>query len=426
MDQSRINQRGGGVGPFIHTSLNYERVSGISLNNAESLWLKILFGDVDIVVGVVYRKPDSILDDFTDDMNRILHSLHLERNSCIVTGDFNINMLSLDNRKQNFLHMTECYGLRQLINRPTRVTSTTSSLIDHIYTNISSYNIQSGCINVEIADHFPVYAIFEKFKSPASNKKYVTCRNFLHYSVQSFSDELMSEQWLDVYECFDANDAYNAFYKRFMEICDKHAPNEKRRVNSSVKKKSKTWITKAIKRSITKKHNLYDKVIKSNFEQNCLDKYKKYRNILTTVLRKAKQMHHDAQFERDKHNSKKTWNHINELLNKKSTSQNATKIQTLERKDTNGTSTNVTTPFEIANTFNDFFANIGINLASKIVDTNMEYNDYLGHRYEKSFFFLPVTFLEVKDVINTLEPKKACEYDDFSVLLLKDEKDFCM
>ena len=97
-------------------------------------------------------------------------------------------------------------------------------------------------------------------------------------------------------------------------------------------------------------------------------------------------MHHDAQFERDKHNSKKTWNHINELLNKKSTSQNATKIQTLERKDTNGTSTNVTTPFEIANTFNDFFANIGINLASKIVDTNMEYNDYLGHRYVLNLF----------------------------------------
>ena len=50
---------------------------------------------------------------------------------------------------------------------------------------------------------------------------------------------------------------------------------------------------------------------------DCLDKYKKYRNVLTTVLRTAKQMYYNNQFERDKKDSKKTWKHINELLNKK-------------------------------------------------------------------------------------------------------------
>ena len=82
---------------------------------------------------------------------------------------------------------------------------------------------------------------------------------------------------------------------------------------------------------------------KSNKTVDNLTKYETYRNILTTVLRTAKQMHHDTHFGRDTNNSKRTWKHINELLNKKSTPQNDTKIQTLVRKETNGMSMNVTT-----------------------------------------------------------------------------------
>ena len=53
--------------------------------------------------------------------------------------------------------------LLQLITTPTRITNTSSTLIDHIYTNISAHYIQSGCIEAGISDHLPVYAIFENF-----------------------------------------------------------------------------------------------------------------------------------------------------------------------------------------------------------------------------------------------------------------------
>ena len=80
-------------------------------------------------------------------------------------GDFNVDLTQTEalGKGNELLRLTESYGLLQLITTPTRITNTSSTLIDHIYTNISAYCIQSGCIEAGISDHLPVYALFEKF-----------------------------------------------------------------------------------------------------------------------------------------------------------------------------------------------------------------------------------------------------------------------
>ena len=51
--------------------------------------------------------------------------------------------------------------LKQIITKPTRITATTSTLIDHIHVN-SNVNIKhSDVIQWSIGDHFPVYAAIE-------------------------------------------------------------------------------------------------------------------------------------------------------------------------------------------------------------------------------------------------------------------------
>ena len=421
--QCRMAQRGGGVGAYVHTSFDYKRISNWSLSNAESLWLKINIKNMYIIVGVVYRKPGSNLEEFSDDLNRLLQNMNLDRSPCIIVGDLNINLLSQHDKSKDFLRMTESYGLRQLITDPTRVTNTTSSLIDHIYTNISSHNIQSGCIVVEISDHFPVFAIFENLNCVEVKKKRITRRNFRNFSLDSFLTDLRNKQWLDVYKCSDANEAYNNFLSQFLIVCDKHAPSET--ISIQLKKKSNPWITRAIKRSITRKHKLYGRVVKSNFNKDCLDKYKKYRNVLTTVLRTAKQMYYNNQFERDKKDSKKTWKHINELLNKKCSVQNDMKVEELVRNESNE-NVKVTSSNDIANTFNDFFVQVGENLAKKIVDTNDNdsYKEYLGPHRDETFFLSPVTTSEVNSLIGTLDRAKASGYDDLTVRLLVDARDY--
>ena len=62
--QCRMAQRGGGVGADVHMSFDYKRISNWSLSNAESLWLKFNIQNMYIIVGVVYRKPGSNLEEF--------------------------------------------------------------------------------------------------------------------------------------------------------------------------------------------------------------------------------------------------------------------------------------------------------------------------------------------------------------------------
>ena len=224
--QLRENQRGGGVGAYIHSSLNYSRIQNLSLVHAESIWFKVLIDNTSIIVGVIYRKPGTNLDEFKDGLNSVLQNLNLDRNLSIILGDFNIDLNSNDEKSKELLRLAETYGLLQLIKTATRITNTSSTLIDHIYTNISSYEIQSGCIEAGISDHLPVYVLFKNFNCVSATKTTKHLRNFRNFSKDSFLNDLSNLSWNEIYSSNNSNDAYKLFYTSFIDVCNKHAPIE--------------------------------------------------------------------------------------------------------------------------------------------------------------------------------------------------------
>ena len=50
------------------------------------------------------------------------------------------------------------FGLNQLIRVPSRVTSNTSSLLDHVLTNASDKITQYGSLEISLSDHQPIFA----------------------------------------------------------------------------------------------------------------------------------------------------------------------------------------------------------------------------------------------------------------------------
>ena len=84
-----------------------------------------------------------------------------------------------------------------------------------------------------------------------------------------------------------------------------------KRINKyELKFKSKPWITLGLQKSISVKNKLLtnfinkkDPVLKEEFHT----KYKKYRNLLSTLMKKSKQAYYDKYFERNWSNIKKTW-----------------------------------------------------------------------------------------------------------------------
>ena len=96
-----------------------------------------------------------------------LDSEHVEH---YFIGDMNCDLLSSDNiHARALLSITEMYGLKQLIDEPTRITPSTSTLIDLIFTSHQDNIICSGVSHVGISDHSLVY-VYRKISIPAPSK----------------------------------------------------------------------------------------------------------------------------------------------------------------------------------------------------------------------------------------------------------------
>ena len=65
-------------------------------------------------------------------------------NEVFILGDFNICMIKHSSLKEKYIKPLESNNFKQIITSPTRETKSSSSLIDHIFTNSSEKESQSG------------------------------------------------------------------------------------------------------------------------------------------------------------------------------------------------------------------------------------------------------------------------------------------
>ena len=158
----------------MHESLCYTKRKDLCINceAIESLSIEIRNNDVkNIIFNIVYRPPDGDLEVCESYFHSILSRNSIRNKSVILAGDFNINVLELEQNKkvQNFVYLMFQFGLVPSINKPTRVTNKTISAVDHIITNsIYSNTFKTGIMKTDISDHFPIIYAF-KFRSSMSS-----------------------------------------------------------------------------------------------------------------------------------------------------------------------------------------------------------------------------------------------------------------
>ena len=125
-------------------------------------------------------------------------------------GDLNCNMTSMyDTNFRLLSDITDLYGLHQLINEPTRVTDTASTLIDLIYTNYPDKVVCSGVCHVSISEHNLVFA-YRKLSIGAFSKKdnTINYKSFKNFSRDRFRSDIAFQNW-DVLNNFqDPNDMW--------------------------------------------------------------------------------------------------------------------------------------------------------------------------------------------------------------------------
>jgi hypothetical protein len=109
-------------------------------------------------------------------------------------------------------------------------------------------------------------------------------------------------------------------------------------------------------------------------------KYKRYRNRLNHSLQLAKRLYCEQQLERNKSNCKKTWNILNEIINKRKQTSKLPSTFIINNADCSD-------PISIANIFSKYFSTLGSNLPSKIPQVPVSPNSFLSGEFVDSMFF---------------------------------------
>lgn len=93
--------------------------------------------DTDTFFLCIYRPPTGDFDLFCKQLDIALGLLEFEeQKNIIITGDFNINFIAESNEKQGLLELVESHGLHVVFDEPSRVTQTSATCIDNVFTNI--------------------------------------------------------------------------------------------------------------------------------------------------------------------------------------------------------------------------------------------------------------------------------------------------
>ena len=161
-----------------------------SFDGCESLWIEVGLKKENVIVGVVYRHPHNNMNVFQESIMQTLHELTVNKKNIYVMGNFNIDLLkSSNNHFLDFANLTNCFRLRNLINKPTRVTKETHTFLDHIKTNDSKHRMNSGMCLWDTSDHYPIFCVVSLSKSFHRVVK-VTFRDMQQFSIENFLSEL--------------------------------------------------------------------------------------------------------------------------------------------------------------------------------------------------------------------------------------------
>ena len=333
----------------------------------------------------------------------------MKKKICYLLGDYNLDLLNADDHRLTgeYLDLLTSYCYLPVINRPSRVTATSATIIDNIFTNnlADMHNCMHGVLVTDISDHYPIFHI--NFKQPNLKvDNYIIKRKYTSQNRNAFINELNGIDWLQVTQFSSTNDSFNCFHSILKKLHEKHFPKIKIKIRY---RNNKPWLTDDLRESIKVKNKLYclSKRIPCTINE---ENYRIFKNRLQHRIRSEEKKYFGELFDKYKGNMKKSWGLIKDIIfrGKKS------KIQT--KFISNGNL--ITDKNIVCDKFNSFFTGIGPTLANAIPNQNRVPESYLDAKILNSMFLTMVTDEEVVKIVNDLK-NGAPGYDDIPASILK-------
>lgn len=393
------NVHGGGIALYISTDYDSSAQSQFTISEPfiEAIGIETIIVNKKYLSMCIYRPPNGNLDNFLSEMADILSSIIDKKyHGMYIFGDFNVDLLkSYEKNVFDFINLMFSFSLFPLISKPTRVTSTSATLIDNIWTSQPEENISNYIIQTDISDHFPVISQckieYSTYKPQLIRKRLIT-----ETALDSFSNHLSAVEWNCVLNSICPDEAYNLFHIKFDKLFQVHFPIKNIRHNK--KNEISPYITPALKNSIKEKNRL--ERLAKKWPLTYGELYKRYRNKLTTTLRLAKNTYFKNQLKANQGIPKRQWNSINSLLGR---SRDLKSVIDLHPPCT-----------DTATKFNEHFLR---NILT-VPEEETDFSKYLLNSPSFSMYLAPTNTSEVEKVITAIK-SDSCGYDDISPKILK-------
>ena len=384
------------------------------INLKKSKWL--IFGG--------YNHHKDHISNFVSQLGPCLDHYMSKFDNFLLLGDFNSEMNELILR--NFC---DTYNLDNLIKEPTCFKNLLNpSTIDLILTNRHRRFHNSIAIETGLSDHHKLTITVMKSYFHNQGPITISYRDYKNFNQDLFRNELLRL-------LFNRNHSginYGIFEEIVVSLLNQHAPLKKRLIRAN----NSPFMNKALSKAVMNRSRLRNKFIKNPSLENRFN-YTRYRNYCTGLFRKnIKSFYNnlDTKFVTD---NRKFWKTVKPLFSDKHFSNN--KITLLEGEEI------ISNDKEIAEIFNDHFANIVDNLnVQGFMTSDFSYNhehNYITNiidkfknhpsiskikkivKIDQPFKFLPVHVSVICDKIESLDKRKPTTYNNIPTRLLVENRD---
>ena len=395
---------------------NLDYTCGCNKCIMESLWIKLSLKKEKIIIGCIYRHPDGNLEHFNDAYTKYIEKLD-KKATCMIGGDLNIDLLQFERDNINeYLATNLENNFVPCITLPTRITEKSATIIDHVFLRMPLHKIQTkvnaGNLFCSITDHLMKFTLLET--NTKNNKERPYIRQITKKKLKFFLEKSPNDPPLlpnvdnDQQTNSSIHDLFSDFVINLKNMLDKYFPLVKQ---SRKHFKEKEWINEKLKTDIKKKNILYRKYICKKTENN-KKQWKEANYKVTEDIRKAQTQYYRSILLNHNNNSQNLWKTFGKILKNNKNTVKINKIK-INQKIT-------TDPMLITNAFNQFFTNIGNDLAKQFENQNKDaFREYLNNPILDSFCLLETHEQEVKNYINKIDVKKAMGYDEMPAKFLK-------
>ena len=412
--------RSGGIIAWVRNDLPNNRRFDMEINDSDiqSICLELHINKEKWFVLSIYRLPDSCVDNFVENLCKILDKVVRESSMIIINGDMNVDMSKCNYKSGKLTDILNLYNLCNKVNTPTCFKGAVPSIIDLC---IVSQPKRFGPLlnwNCGLSDWHNLIVISTKLKMPRPSKSVITYRSYKKFNTENFSRDISYIPFhvLDVFD--DIDDKYWMYNALLLNVVDEHAPVKTR----YLKGRGVPHMNSELKKLMYKKRMLQNAYWRQKGNSNLWEKFRKARNDFVRANRKSRQNYFRKNCQ--KTNKRSFWETVKPFFTDKISSSNDIMLKEGDNI--------ITRNDDVADVFNTYYQHItdqiGFNEnvdGLSVDDIILKYENHPSIKLIKdkcnidSCSLHILTEKQVHDILSKVNPKKAAGYDNFPPKLLR-------